>query len=236
MKTTNFRKVITLLVACAVLPVHSLPVSASSTAARVSMLSDKTVTPQTDDDDDGLSGGALAVLLLAVDRAVAGVLYAALHDNDLAPGTPATIAFKKNGGEAVSVTLTTPVIAPMTESRRSRDGRRATRIQWSGRLDPRSGEIRVSTDGEGGQARREWIGKVDGSFHRVTGARPAREWSFNRIDPRSIGFASRQAGRGTRTGRIAVSAGTNTLTFTITNTSPASGRPVSRQITYEMRK
>ena len=40
-------------------------------------------TPQTDDDDDDLSGGALAVLLLAVGGAVAGVLYAAFHDNDL---------------------------------------------------------------------------------------------------------------------------------------------------------
>ena len=40
--------------------------------------------PQTDDDDDDLSGGALAVLLLAVvGGAVAGVLYAAFHDNDI---------------------------------------------------------------------------------------------------------------------------------------------------------
>ena len=39
--------------------------------------------PQTDDDDDDMSGGALAVLLLAVGGAVAGVLYAALHNNDL---------------------------------------------------------------------------------------------------------------------------------------------------------
>ena len=42
-----------------------------------------TATPQGDDDDDGLSGGALAVLLLAVGGAVAGVLYAAFHNNDL---------------------------------------------------------------------------------------------------------------------------------------------------------
>jgi len=42
-----------------------------------------TPTPQTDDDDDDMSGGALAVLLLAVGGAVAGVLYAAMHNNDL---------------------------------------------------------------------------------------------------------------------------------------------------------
>jgi hypothetical protein len=42
-----------------------------------------TPNPQGDDDDDGLSGGALAVLLLAVGGAVAGVLYAAFHNNDL---------------------------------------------------------------------------------------------------------------------------------------------------------
>jgi hypothetical protein len=46
--------------------------------------------PQTDDDDD-LSGGALAVLLLAVGGAVAGVLYAAFHDNDLNFGGTVTV-------------------------------------------------------------------------------------------------------------------------------------------------
>jgi ferric-dicitrate binding protein FerR (iron transport regulator) len=48
-------------------------------------------TPQTDDDDDDLSGGALAVLLLAVGGAVAGVLYAVLHDNDLNFGGSVTV-------------------------------------------------------------------------------------------------------------------------------------------------
>jgi hypothetical protein len=48
-------------------------------------------TPQTDDDDDDLSGGALAVLLLAIGGAVAGVLYAALHDNDLNFGGSVTV-------------------------------------------------------------------------------------------------------------------------------------------------
>ncbi|HKO62423.1 MAG TPA: hypothetical protein VJV03_14765 [Pyrinomonadaceae bacterium] len=47
--------------------------------------------PQTDDDDDDLSGGALAVLLLAVGGAVAAVLYAALHDNDLNFGGTVTV-------------------------------------------------------------------------------------------------------------------------------------------------
>jgi ferric-dicitrate binding protein FerR (iron transport regulator) len=48
-------------------------------------------TPQTDDDDDDMSGGALAVLLLAVGGAVAGVLYATLHDNDLNFGGNITV-------------------------------------------------------------------------------------------------------------------------------------------------
>ena len=48
-------------------------------------------TPQTDDDDDDMSGGALAVLLLAVGGAVAGVLYAALHNNDLNFGGSVTV-------------------------------------------------------------------------------------------------------------------------------------------------
>lgn len=47
--------------------------------------------PQTDDDDDDMSGGALAVLLLAVGGAVAGVLYAVLHDNDLNFGGNVTV-------------------------------------------------------------------------------------------------------------------------------------------------
>ena len=47
--------------------------------------------PQTDDDDDDMSGGALAVLLLAVGGAVAGVLYAVLHDNDLNFGGNITV-------------------------------------------------------------------------------------------------------------------------------------------------
>lgn len=47
--------------------------------------------PQTDDDDDDMSGGALAVLLLAVGGAVAGVLYAVLHNNDLNFGGSVTV-------------------------------------------------------------------------------------------------------------------------------------------------
>jgi len=43
------------------------------------------------DNDEGLSGGALAVLLLAIGGAVAGVLYAALHNNDLNFGGSVTV-------------------------------------------------------------------------------------------------------------------------------------------------
>ena len=50
-----------------------------------------TPNPQADDDDDDLSGGALAVLLLAVGGAVAGVLYAAFHTNDLNFGGSVTV-------------------------------------------------------------------------------------------------------------------------------------------------
>jgi ferric-dicitrate binding protein FerR (iron transport regulator) len=48
-------------------------------------------SPQTDDDDDDMSGGALAVLLLGVGGAVAGILYAALHNNDLNFGGNVTV-------------------------------------------------------------------------------------------------------------------------------------------------
>jgi phage baseplate assembly protein gpV len=48
-------------------------------------------TPVPADDDEGLSGGALAVLLLAIGGAVAGVLYAAFHNNDLNFGGSVTV-------------------------------------------------------------------------------------------------------------------------------------------------
>ncbi len=41
--------------------------------------------------DEGMSGGALAVLLLAIGGAVAGVLYAAFHNNDLNFGGSVTV-------------------------------------------------------------------------------------------------------------------------------------------------
>jgi hypothetical protein len=48
--------------------------------------------PRPDSDDDhGMSGGALAVLLLAIGGAVAGVLYAAFHNNDLNFGGSVTV-------------------------------------------------------------------------------------------------------------------------------------------------
>jgi hypothetical protein len=51
-----------------------------------------TPNPQgSSDDDDGISGGALAVLLLAVGGAVAAVLYATMHNNDLNFGGSVTV-------------------------------------------------------------------------------------------------------------------------------------------------
>src|SRR5678815_5614892 len=50
-----------------------------------------TPNPQGDDDDDGLSGGALAVFLPPVGGAVADVLYAAFHNNDLNFGGSVTV-------------------------------------------------------------------------------------------------------------------------------------------------
>lgn len=50
-----------------------------------------TPNPADKDDDGGLSGGALAVLLLAIGGAVAGVLFAAFHNNDLNFGGNVTV-------------------------------------------------------------------------------------------------------------------------------------------------
>jgi len=49
-----------------------------------------TPNPQADE-DKGLSSGALAVLLLAIGGAVAGVLYATMHNNDLNFGGSVTV-------------------------------------------------------------------------------------------------------------------------------------------------
>lgn len=49
-----------------------------------------TPNPQADD-DKGLSGGALAVLLLGIGGAVAAVLYATMHNNDLNFGGSVTV-------------------------------------------------------------------------------------------------------------------------------------------------
>jgi hypothetical protein len=47
--------------------------------------------PQPKDDEEGLHGAQLAVLLLAIGGAVAGVLYAAFHNNDLNFGGSVTV-------------------------------------------------------------------------------------------------------------------------------------------------
>jgi len=48
-------------------------------------------SPQAKDDEGGLSGGALAVLLLAVGGAVAAVIYATTHNNDINFGGNVTV-------------------------------------------------------------------------------------------------------------------------------------------------
>lgn len=47
--------------------------------------------PQAKDEDHGMSSGALAVLLLAVGGAVAAIIYAATHNNDLNFGGSVTV-------------------------------------------------------------------------------------------------------------------------------------------------
>ena len=50
-----------------------------------------TPNPKAGDDDDGMSGGELAALLLLGAGAVAGILYAAMHNNDLNFGGTAVV-------------------------------------------------------------------------------------------------------------------------------------------------
>ena len=147
-----------------------------------------------------------------------GVFYASYHNNDSTGGTtPETITFEKGSGETVKITL--------EETGR---GGRSMRTEWTGRVDSRSGAIKVN----GG--RTEWTGKLDGSFAPVTGARASDEWSYTKINARTLGFTRKKGGKVTLTGRIAVSP--DGRSFTISRSGVNSkGRRINTRTTYQKR-
>jgi len=208
-------------VALAVWFAYSVPAHAASHEKRSSHLLAGIV--QTDDDDDDyLSGGALAVLLLAVGGAVAGVLYAAAPSGT----THQTIDLNRAAGNALTVTMNGT--DANGKSRRS---------AWTARLDETSGAIRLTLDGRNGAGRSshsQWMGKADGRYYPVTGDPTADEFSYTKLDARTLGFKARKAGRVTLTGRIIVSA--NGRSFTVSADRVGStGQRVNRQAVYAAR-
>lgn len=221
MITKTLRMLIAVSVAVATSIVYSVPADAFSDAKYVSNLSARAVIPQGDDDDDGLSGGALAVLLLAIGGAVAGVLYVSVHPQG---GPEQTVAFDKIGGQTVKVTI----------DNTDRDGKH-TRSQWLGRIDGRTFAVTMNGTGrEGKPVRVDWKGNVDGRFYPVTGDRTSEEWSYSKINARTLGFTERKAGRLTLTGQVDVSADGRSFTIT-SNGIDSKGRRVKSQVAYQMR-
>jgi len=192
-------------VAFAVWLAYSVPVHAVVTVTSSNNIPARTVV-QGDDDDDGLSGGALAVLLLAVGGAVAAVWYASLHNNDsvdlnLVEGKTATVSMESTGAGG--------------KQKRS----------WTATMDKTAGTITLTKGGT------SWTGKADGKYYPVTGDPRASEYSFTKVDSRTLTFTARKAGRVTRTGRIVLSANGRSITINKDRMS-SSGRRLNKQITY----
>src|SRR5260370_9817973 len=75
--------------------------------------------------------------------------------------------------------------------------------------------IKVTVDGtdkDGKPTYNEWTGKFDGKDYPVTGDPNSDERSYTKIDDRTLGFNFKKGGKGTASGRIAVSIYSNSGT------------------------
>ena len=215
-------------VAFAVWLAYLAPASLLSAAGSVSNFPRSTAAPQdsrTDpgDDDDKMSGGELAALLLLGAGAVAGILWAAGPSQG---PKHQTVSLKKEAGNTATVSV------------EGTDWKgKPRRSIGTGRLDERSGKTTVTMDGTDSAGRpthSQWMGIADGRYYPVTGDPTADEFSFTKLDARTLGFSGRKVGRVTLTGRIVFSA--NGRSFTISRDRvDSTGRRVSRQATFAAR-
>jgi hypothetical protein len=172
------------------------------------------------DDDDKMSSGELAALILLGAGATFGIIYA---------------AGPTQGPKHQTVTLNKEAenMAKVSVAGTDRTGK-PRRSVATGRLDERSGKTTVtmdSTDSAGNPTHSQWMGKVDGKYYSVTGDPTADEFSFTKLDARTLEFSGRKAGHVTLTSRIVFSA--NGRSFTISRDRVNStGRQVSRQVTF----
>jgi hypothetical protein len=205
-----------------------LPPAAVLSAASASNFPSEMAAPQdsrTDpgDDDDKMSGGELAALILLGAGAAAGILW--VSPSNQGPNHQ-TITLTKETGNAAKVSVA------------STDWRsKPRRSAGMGRLDIRTGKTTVTmddTDRAGKPTHSQWIGIADGKYYPVTGDRTADEFSFTKLDARTLEFSSRKAGRVTLTGRIVFS--DNGRSFTISRDRiDSTGRRISRQATFAAR-
>lgn len=203
-------KVTAISVACAVWLTYSVPAYAASRANSGSNIPANVL--QADDDDDGLSGGALAVLLLAIGGAVAGVLYAARGPD-------------KIDCDRVSNEVT------LRMQRTDANGKQR-RSEWKAKLDEKSGKISLTRSG--GSTHSQWQGKADGTYYPVNGDPAVDELSFTKVDASTMEFSARKAERITLTGRMTVSPNGRSLTIK-TERLDRAGRRVSSQLVYSAR-
>lgn len=176
-----------------------------------------TIIQGNDDDDDVLSGWALAVLLLAVGGAVAGVLYAA-HPG----GVGDKIVWDRANNE---VTL------KISNSDATGKNRSST---WSAKLDEKSGTITLSKktiDAAGKPVQSQWTGKVDGKFYSVQGNPTADAIAYTKIDANTLAFRAKKADRVTLTSRLVVSANRRSFTMN-TERTDVTGRRIMKQTVF----
>jgi hypothetical protein len=163
---------------------------------------------QDDDEDDDLSGGALAVLLLAI----AGPLSNVLHG----PGslrTRSTMSLSRMSASEASVSV-----------EQKRFGRQKT-IRWASVLDGRSGTIKLSGNGK------QWTGKTDGRYYAIKGDPTADELSIKSLNNRVLEFRTRKAGRAGFGGTITISDNGQSVAINTDGADPSGRRP-SRQVIF----
>jgi len=169
-----------------------------------------------DDDDDHLSGGALAVLLLAIGGAVAGVLYAARpHGVD-------KVACERASNE---VTLRMDSTNPNGQVSRS---------TLTAKLDEKSGTItliRKATDAAGKATQTKWTGKLDGKYYSIKGDATADEVSYTKANDNMLEFTAKKGDQITLRGRMVVLDHGQRLAIS-TEKIDSTGRRITKQTVY----
>ena len=96
-------------------------------------------------------------------------------------------------------------------------------------------KVKVTIDGidnDGKPTHNEWIGKFDGKDYRLSGDPNSDKRSYTKIDDRTMGFNVKKGGKGTISGRIAVSADGKTRTVTTSGTD-LQGKKISSVAVYD---